>query len=112
MRCGEGEFLLQMRLCNHYQRACILLHELNAVRGKCRIERKISSACFEGSQQGCDHLHAAIHADANQSSRLNPKVLQSRSELTRRLAKGTIRHSLFQKGDRDIVWPFLRRQLE
>ena len=112
MRCGKWEFLSQMRLCNHYQRARILLHELKAVRGKCRIEWKIGGAGFEGSQQGCDHLHAAIHADADESSWLNPKVLQSRSELMRRGAKRTIRHALFQKGDRGIVWPFLRRQLE
>src|ERR1700688_2017156 len=101
-----------MRLCENYQRARILLHELNAVRGKCRIEWKIGSTSFESSQQSCDHLHAAVHADADENSSLNPKVLQTRSELMYRGAKRTIRPAPFQKGDRRIVWPFLRRQLE
>src|SRR5436190_3605464 len=60
----ELETARQISMSQQHWRSRIFQHELQPLLGMCRVERHIGASGFQYSQETCDHICGALHANS------------------------------------------------
>ena len=98
-----GEAMLQFTAGQQHLHPRVLNYIMKPLNRMFRVERQISSACFQHSKHGNHHFHAALEANAYAVFRLNTALLQEVGKLVGAVLEFRVIQGFSGLGERNVV---------